>query len=107
MVTFRGRSSSKNKLFNFRSNCVKVSAMNLEALARSGRLGGMVKSEKKLASSIQNARIASQVRAERGKFIPVALCSCSAGISLNHNTSCPLYKKLWYRKKKGLEIIWS
>lgn len=81
--------------------------MNLETLARSGRLGGMVRSEKKIASSIQNARIASQVRAERGKIIPVALCSCSSGMSLDHKPSCPLYKKLWYRKKKGLEIIWS
>jgi hypothetical protein len=81
--------------------------MNLEALAKSGRLGGMVKSEKKLASSIVNARLASQARTERGKYIPLDLCTCSSGKSLNHKPSCPLYKKLWYRKKKGLEIIWS
>ena len=81
--------------------------MNLEALARSGRLGGLVRSEKKIASAIQNARVASQVRADRGRFIPLDLCTCSGGKSLDHKPTCPLYKKIWYRKKKGLEIIWS
>jgi hypothetical protein len=81
--------------------------MNLEALSRAGKIGGAVRSEKKIATSIANARMASQARIERGKYIPLDLCNCSSGQSLDHKPSCPLYKKLWYRKRKGLEIIWS
>jgi hypothetical protein len=81
--------------------------MNLEALSRAGKIGGSISSEKKIASSTKNAKIASQVRAERGKYVSLALCSCGAGNSMEHKSSCGLYKQLWFRKKHNKEIIFQ
>ncbi len=81
--------------------------MNLEALSRAGKIGGSVRSEKKIATSIANARMASLARAERGKYVSLALCSCGSRNPMEHKASCSLYKQIWFRKKHNKEIIFQ
>jgi len=73
-----------------------------DARKEAARLLGSIRSEKKAEAARRNGALSNGRRPL--KPLSEVRCTCGAGDSLEHKGTCPRYKRIFYRRQKGLPL---